>query len=91
MYHENGQLKAEINYSNGIQDDGEIISYHNDGSKARKVTLVNHTMNGPYFEWYKNGQLKTEGIYNNRVPTVLKEWEENGVLINRIDNSSNQS
>jgi hypothetical protein len=88
LYHENGQLQAEINFSNGIQDDGELISYHNDGSKARQVTLVNHLMNGPYYEWHRNGQLKTEGIYYDKVPTVLKEWEENGVLINEIDNSS---
>jgi tetratricopeptide (TPR) repeat protein len=81
QYHENGQLQVEINFTNGIQDDGELISYHNDGSKARKVTLVNHLMNGPYYEWYKNGKLKTEGIYNEKVPTVLKEWDENGVLI----------
>mgnify|MGYP006110445375 CR=1 FL=1 len=88
QYHENGQLQVEINFTNGIQDDGELISYHNDGSKARKVTLVNHLMNGPYYEWYKNGKRKTEGIYNDKVPTVLKEWDENGVLINEIDNSS---
>ena len=81
FYHENGQLQVEVNFTNGIQDDGDVISYHDDGSKARQVTLVNHLMNGPYYEWYRNGQLKTEGIYNDKVPTVLKEWNENGVLI----------
>jgi antitoxin component YwqK of YwqJK toxin-antitoxin module len=81
VYHENGQLQTEVNWTNGVQDDGDVISYHDDGSKARKVTLVNHLMNGPYYEWYRNGQLKTEGIYNDKVPTVLKEWDENGVLI----------
>ena len=43
--------------------------------------MENHLINGPYYEWYRNGQLKTEGIYNDKVPTVLKEWDENGVLI----------
>ena len=81
VYHENGQLQTEVNWTNGVQDNGDVISYHDDGSKARKVTLVNHLMNGPYYEWYRNGQLKTEGIYNDKVPTVLKEWDENGVLI----------
>lgn len=81
VYHENGQLQTEVNWTNGVQDDGDVISYHDDGSKARKVTLVNHLMNGPYYEWYRNGQLKTEGIYNDKVSTVLKEWDENGVLI----------
>jgi len=81
IYHENGQLQVEVNWTNNIQDDGDVISYHDDGSKARQVTLVNHLMNGPYYEWYRNGQLKAEGIYNDKVPTVLKEWDENGVLI----------
>ena len=77
-----------MNFTNGVQDNGDVISYHDNGTKARKVTLVNHLMNGPYYEWYRNGQLKTEGIYNDKVPTVLKAWEENVVLINEIDNSS---
>jgi len=79
IYHENGQLQAEINLTNGVQDNGDVISYHDNGTKARKVTLVNHLMNGPYYEWYRNGQLKTEGIYNDKVSKVLKEWDENGV------------
>ena len=81
IYHENGQLQVELNWTNNIQDDGDVISYHDDGSKARQVTLVNHLMNGPYYEWHRNGQLKAEGVYNDKVPTVLKEWDENGVLI----------
>jgi len=81
VYHENGQLQVEVNWTNGIQDDGIINSYHDNGIKAREVTLVNHLMNGPYYEWYKNGKRKTEGIYNDKAPTVLKEWDENGVLI----------
>ena len=81
IYHENGQLQVELNWTNNLQDDGDVISYHDDGSKARQVTLVNHLMNGPYYEWHRNGQLKAEGIYNDKVPTVLKEWDENGVLI----------
>ena len=79
IYHDNGQLKVEMNFTNGVQDNGDVISYHDNGTKARKVTLVNHLMNGPYYEWYRNGQLKTEGIYNDKVSKVLKEWDENGL------------
>ena len=81
IYHDNGQLKTETTFTNGVQENGDVISYHDNGTKARKVTLENHLINGPYYEWYRNGQLKTEGIYNDKVPTVLKEWDENGVLI----------
>ena len=81
LYHENGQLQVELNWTNGIQDDGEIISYHDDGSKAKTSNLKNHFLNGPYFEWYKNGKLKTEGSYQDKAPTILKFWNEDGMLI----------
>ena len=84
IYYPNGQLKVESIWTNGLQDDGDVISYHDDGSKARQVTLVNHLMNGNYFEWYKNGQLKTQGIYNDKIPTILKQWDENGTLIKQM-------
>ena len=80
IYYPNGKLKVELSWTNGLQDDGDVISYHDDGSKARQVTLVNHLMNGNYFEWYKNGQLKTQGIYKDKIPTILKQWDENGTL-----------
>ncbi len=78
IYYPNGKLKVECSWTNGVQDNGDVISYHDDGSKARQVTLVNHLTNGNYFEWYKNGQLKTQGIYNDKIPTILKQWDENG-------------
>lgn len=81
VYHKNGQLQVEITWTNGIQDDGQVISYHDDGRKARISHLKNHFLNGPYFEWYKNGQLKTEGVYHDKVPTILKFWNENGILV----------
>ena len=80
-YHENGELQVEVNFTNGIQDDSEIISYHDDGSKARLVNRVNSSLNGEFFEWFKNGQLKKQGVYNEEVPTIQKEWDENGDLI----------
>jgi tetratricopeptide (TPR) repeat protein len=92
IYHDNGQLKVEMNFTNGVQDNGDVISYHDNGTKARKVTLVNHLMNGPYYEWYRNGQLKTEGIYNDKVSKVLKEWDENGLnLISNIKEESKEN
>ena len=84
-YHENGQLQVEVTWTNGIQDDSEIISYHDDGSKARQVTRVNSSLNGEFFEWHKNGQLKKQGVYNENVPTIQKEWDEIGDLINELD------
>jgi len=83
LYHENGQLKVELSYTNGIQDEGEIISYHDNGIKARQVIRLKGNLNGAFSEWHKNGQLKLEGIYNNGNPTIIKQWSEEGLLTNK--------
>jgi len=31
LYYPNQQLKVQVNWTNGIQDDGEVISYHDNG------------------------------------------------------------
>ena len=80
IYHVNGQLKAELNWTNGIQNDGEIISYHDNGIKARQVVLLNGDLNGEFSEWHENGQLKKHGVYNENIPTIQKEWDQYGEL-----------
>ena len=81
-YHENGQLQNKTYWTNNIQDDGEVITYHPDGSKARKITVLNGEINGEFFEWYQNGNIKTQGTYNNAICHKEKEFDENGVLLN---------
>ena len=84
-YHENGQLQVEVTWTNGIQDDSEIISYHDDGSKARQVTRVNSSLNGEFFEWHKNGQLKRKSFYEaNMIHGVYKTWDNFGNLKNNF-------
>jgi len=74
-------LNSNLIYlKNRIQNDSEIISYHDDGSNARLLNRVNSSFNGEFFEWFKNGQLKKQGVYNDDVRTIQKEWEENGTI-----------
>ena len=79
-YHENGQLRNKTYWAKNIQEDGEVITYHTDGSKARKITVLNGEINGEFFEWHQNGNIKTQGTYNNDVCHIEKEFDENGVL-----------
>ena len=79
-YHENGQLRNKTYWTKNIQEDGEVITYHTDGSKARKITVLNGEINGAFFEWHQNGNIKTQGTYNNDVCHIEKEFDENGVL-----------
>ena len=61
LYYPNQQLKVQVNWTNGIQDDGEVISYHDNGEKARQVILLNNKFTGNFFEWYSNGKNKKQG------------------------------
>jgi len=78
-FHENGALKFKVNFTNNVQDVGEVITYHPDGSRARKITFINGAKNGEFFEWHENGKLKTQGTYNNDICHIEKEFDENGV------------
>ena len=85
IYHENGQLQAELNYTNGIQDDGTIISYHDNGIKARQVILLNGKFNGEFSEWHENSQLKRKSFYEDGLITgVYKTWDSFGNLKNNF-------
>ena len=81
LYHKNGQLQVEENFTNGIQDDGTVISYYDNGIKARQIICLRGVLNGEFSEWYQNGKQKIEGIYNNGKPNILNEWNEKGLLV----------
>jgi len=81
LYHPNKQLKVELSYTNGIQDDGEIISYHDNGKISRKATLLNGNFHSVYQEWYSNGNFKKLGTYlPSGKEIIVSEQDENGNL-----------
>ena len=75
LYHENGQLQVEVNWTNGIQDDGEIITYHDNGVKARQVIILKGSFNGAFTEWHKNGQKK----YRAHIKMTSQIFTKNGI------------
>jgi len=91
LYYPNQQLQVQINWTNGIQDDGEVISYHDNGGKARQVILLNNKFTGNFFEWYSNGKNKKQGHYLDEKQIILKEWNENGELIEKDGNFNTKS
>jgi hypothetical protein len=86
LYYPNQQLQVQVNWTNGIQNDGEVISYHDNGGKARQVILLNNKFTGNFFEWYSNGKNKKQGHYLDEKQIILKEWNENGELIEKDGN-----
>lgn len=91
LYYPNQQLKVQVNWTNGIQDDGEVISYHDNGEKARQVILLNNKFTGNFFEWYSNGKNKKQGYYLDEKQIILKEWNGNGELIEKDGNLNTKS
>jgi hypothetical protein len=91
LYYPNQQLQVQVNWTNGIQDDGEVISYHDNGGKARQVILLNNKYTGNFFEWYSNGKNKKQGHYLDEKQIILKEWNENGELIEKDGNFNTKS
>ena len=80
LFHKNGQLKVELNFTNGKQNDGTIISYHANGRKARQVILSKGNLNGDFTEWHENGNIKSQGFYDNDICSIEKEFDINGKL-----------
>ena len=77
-YYDDGQLIFEMCWTNNIKDDGEVITYHPDGSKHKKFIVLNGELNGDFFEWYQNGNMKIQGTYlNGEFNGNFIEWYQN--------------
>jgi len=78
-YYDDGQLIFEMCWTNNIKDDGEVITYHPDGSKHKKMIVLNGEFNGDFFEWYQNGNMKIQGTYLiGEFNGNFIEWYQNG-------------
>lgn len=76
-YHENGQLRVEIKFSDGSQEDGWVVTYHDNGNKAREVFVEKILYQGEFQEWFPDGRQKLKGIYkDDQVVEILYKSEE---------------
>lgn len=80
-YYENGTLKSELRYENGMLN-GRCIWYLANGKPQIEVTYRNDTMNGLLRRWHENGNLMEETWYKNGVQdSVYREYSLKGILI----------
>jgi surface protein len=80
-FHDNGQLKSEVNFTNGIQQvDGEVISYHSNGNIASKFMYTQNEKD-QFSEWFENGSIKNKGYYEDGVRHVEKVFDKKGDYI----------
>lgn len=80
-YYENGTLKSELRYENGLLN-GRSIWYLANGRPQIEVTYRNDTMDGLLRRWHENGKLMEESWYKRGVQdSVYKEFSLNGILV----------
>jgi antitoxin component YwqK of YwqJK toxin-antitoxin module len=70
---------------------GLSVRYYPNGMVQERVTIVNNDENGPFQEYYENGNLKAEGTYSSTEEETaleqgeLREYDSQGKLIRVAD------
>jgi antitoxin component YwqK of YwqJK toxin-antitoxin module len=79
-YYENGQLKSQKFYKDGIID-GEQKVWYESGKLLIKYCYKDGLQDGEYKEYYESGKLKSKRFYiDGMLDGEQKEWFENGKL-----------
>ena len=76
-FYDNGQLEKAGELINK-QRQGLWTHYYKSGVKRLEVTFKDDKHDGPWREWYENGQIAEEGEYKNGEYFVLNFWAEDG-------------
>jgi len=84
-YYDNGQLKlVKIYKNNAIQ--GTLKVFYPTGKIKEEVTMVDNNENGPFVEYFENGQVQWKGTYLNGDNEfgLLEEWDSLGNPIKKM-------
>jgi antitoxin component YwqK of YwqJK toxin-antitoxin module len=73
------KLECAFYYSLHEIQNGEYLSWYDNGQQRKKCTYTDGKLNGEYLGWYENGQLYKECIYTNyNLNGEYLEWFING-------------
>lgn len=84
-YYDNGQLKLVKTYVNNVIQ-GTLKVYYPTGKIKEEVTMAENNENGPFVEYFENGQIQWKGSYLNGDNEfgLLEEWDSLGNPIKRM-------
>lgn len=79
-YYKNGN-KKELKQKNGVCN-----MWYETGEKMFEYTNVNNVNVGLHTEWFKNGRINVQGIWNEngKEQGIWKFWDENGILTEKL-------
>jgi antitoxin component YwqK of YwqJK toxin-antitoxin module len=81
IYHENGQLKEEGEYRDGVEE-GLWKTYHENGQLLQYGEYKNGKKEGLWKTYHENGQLEIEtNIINGEYDGIWKRYYKNGQLV----------
>jgi len=85
-YHENGEVKMKCKYINGVDRDGLMHKYFEDG-KLKELWSYNKGKRIFVKKYFENGEVKTEWLYDKNGKEISKKYyDKDG---NKIDRKSN--
>ena len=79
-FYKNGNLSYEREYINGYRE-GQQKGFHSDGSVETIYTRKWSRYHGAKTDWYPNGKIKSETLWELGHKISEKEWDENGNVI----------
>ncbi|MFH1801208.1 MAG: hypothetical protein ABH891_10285 [Candidatus Omnitrophota bacterium] len=82
-YYESGQLKSEKFVENG-KEEGPFKNYSESGELASEGTYTDGKLDGPYKSYFVGGLLKSEITYKDGKTETVKNYDENGQLIDTV-------
>lgn len=78
------QMIGNSKYKDLLHKEGQFIYYYENGSKESVVNYIDNLQTGKQFNWYQNGQPKSETEYfinpNEHFPDykIFQFWDSNG-------------
>ena len=89
-YYENGQVKEEIVYREGVKH-GEWHAYYEDGSYSGYRGFNNGVKDGTWIDWYTNGQKSFKRKYELGQPVdKWQYWYFSGELMSAVEYENNE-
>jgi hypothetical protein len=86
-YYKSGvlQMTGTSKVKDRLQKEGQFIYYYENGNKESMASYTNGSQTGKQYDWYQNGQRKSETEYyidnNTRSPSykIIQFWDINGI------------
>lgn len=78
------QMAGASKFKDRLQKEGQFVYYYENGKKESMESFTNGSQNGKQYNWYQNGQRKSQTEFyidiNTRLPSykIIQFWDING-------------